>query len=51
MGADIVNRTEVLVMPLEEAGPEIKMVPSLAPIWEVRGSETDTDVLQTGAEL
>eukprot|EP00850_Spirogloea_muscicola_P013421 SM000091S24579 [mRNA] locus=s91:158707:170125:- [translate_table: standard] len=31
---DILNRRELLSVPLEQAGPEIKLVQSLIPIWE-----------------
>ncbi|BBN02455.1 DNA polymerase zeta [Marchantia polymorpha subsp. ruderalis] len=31
---DILNRSELLFLPLQQAGPEIKMVQSLTPMWE-----------------
>ena len=34
--ADVLNGSMVLKIPLEQATGDIKMVPSLAPIWEVR---------------
>lgn len=33
--ADILNRQELALMPLHEAGPAIKLVQSLTPMWEV----------------
>jgi hypothetical protein len=33
--ADILNRQELVFMPLHEAGPAIKLVQSLTPMWEV----------------
>lgn len=33
--ADILNRQELAFMPLHEAGPAIKLVQSLTPMWEV----------------